>query len=136
MTSVPSILQQGNAELGKLVNVRLEKLKLFQSQNVQDQLINPSVYGGKINSNFIDQPLFHPLKAKLPAPASTLFRQLLLKLTVNLFNSILNYYHLWILSSYISLTVPCKFPKDVVSDVLSLPARLILMYVFASLFDL
>ena len=40
-------------ELGKLVNVRLEKLKLFKSQNVQDEIINRSVYGGKIASIFI-----------------------------------------------------------------------------------
>ena len=95
LTSVPSILQQGNAELGKLMNVRLEKLKLFQSQNVQDKLINQSVYGGKIASNFIDQPMLHHLKPKHPALSSlllfsTLFWQLLLKLIVNLFNSILN----------------------------------------------
>ena len=72
MTSVPSILQQGNAELGKLVNVRLEKLKLFQSQIVQDKLINQSVYGGKLASNFIDQPMLHQLKPKDPALSSLL----------------------------------------------------------------
>ena len=40
VTSVPylPILQQGNAELGKLVNVGLRKLKLFQSQNIQDEI--------------------------------------------------------------------------------------------------
>ena len=32
------ILQQGNAELGKLVNVGLRKLKLFQSQNIHDKI--------------------------------------------------------------------------------------------------
>ena len=38
-TSVPDlpILQQGNADLGKLVNVGLRKLKLCQSQNIQDE---------------------------------------------------------------------------------------------------
>ena len=40
VTSVPylPILQQGNAELGKLVNVGLRKLKLFQSQNIHDEI--------------------------------------------------------------------------------------------------
>ena len=40
VTSVPylPILQQGNAELGKLVNVGLRKLKLFQSQNIHDEV--------------------------------------------------------------------------------------------------
>ena len=32
------ILQHGNAELGKLVNVGLRKLKLFQSQNIHDEI--------------------------------------------------------------------------------------------------
>lgn len=40
VASVPylPILQQGNAELGKLVNVGLRKLKLFQSQNIHDEI--------------------------------------------------------------------------------------------------
>ena len=40
VSSVPylPILQQGNAELGKLVNVRLRKLNLFQSQNIHDEI--------------------------------------------------------------------------------------------------
>ena len=40
VTCVPylPILQQGNAELGKLVNVGLRKLKLFQSQNIHDEI--------------------------------------------------------------------------------------------------
>ena len=52
------------------MNDRLEKLQLFQSQNVQDELINQSVYGGKIASNFIDQPLLHQLKPKHPTLSS------------------------------------------------------------------
>ena len=58
VTSVPylPILQQGNAELAKLVNVGLGKLKLFQSQNIQEEMtkINQSVHDGKVASNFIN----------------------------------------------------------------------------------
>ena len=46
---------RGNAKLGKLVTVGLEKSKLFQSQNIQDEIINQSDYDDKISFNFIDQ---------------------------------------------------------------------------------
>ena len=54
------------------MKVRLEKLKLFQYQNVQDELINQSVYDGKIASNFIDQPLLHQIEPKNPTLSSKL----------------------------------------------------------------
>ena len=60
--------------------------------------INQSVNGGKIASNFIDQSLLYQPNPNTLHSAqtqlllfSTLFWQLLLKLTVNLFNSIRNY---------------------------------------------